>query len=135
MKIQILASDPDINGVKTPTGIRITNLPKSGLQRLPAAAIERHKDYVSMEDGKIVFHTLDGDVDFLIVHEPGRFCLTCDERLPDFGGNGTMLEASRAQQCRDHVKSHGTEAEKSAKWKDGYQSYPNTFECTVEDKR
>jgi hypothetical protein len=116
-------------------GIRISNLPKSGIQRLPINALERHKDHVTVTADEIVFSTVDGDVAFLIVREPGRFCLTCGERLPDHGGNGTLVEAQRAAQCREHVKGHGKTAEKPDDWPHGYVNRPNTFECTIEDRR
>ena len=135
MKITILASEPDAEGVKHPTGIRITNLPNSGIQRIPMAALERHKDHVTIDKKAITFSTVDGEIRFNITREPGRFCLTCGERLPDHGGNGTLVEAQRASQCLEHVKKHGAKAEKTDEWPHGYLNRPQTYECTVEDLR
>lgn len=129
MKIQILTRDRDV------PGIRIVNLPKNGYQNLHINTLERHKDYVTVDANKITFITVDGDVVFNIVKQPGRFCLTCGDKLPDFGGNGTMIEAQRASECREHVASHGKKAETSDKWPHGYSNRPNTFECSIEDQR
>ena len=129
MKIQMLTRD------RVVPGIRIANLPKNGLQNIHINALERHKDHVAIGADKITFTTVDGDVVLNIIHQPGRFCLTCDERLPDFGGNGTLLEAQRAAACRDHVTEHGKTAEKSDTWPHGYSNRPNTFECSIEDQR
>lgn len=136
MKIQILASPPDQLGNRKAVGIKILSIPESGsTMLLPADAVERHKDFVELNDEGFLYHTVDGDVLLRIVREPGRYCLTCGERLPDHGGNGTMTEARRAKQCLDHVDSHGGKAEQSDDWPHGYISRPRTFECVVEDMR
>ena len=129
MRIQMLTRNRDI------PGIRIDNLPKNGLQNLHINALERHKNFVTVEADKITFRTVDGNVVMNIIHQPGRFCLTCDERLPDFGGNGTLVEAQRASVCLAHVEAHGKSAEKSEKWPHGYSNRPNSFECSIEDQR
>ncbi len=135
MKVQIIASAPNADGVKHPTGIKILSLPKSGLQRIPVPALDKHAGYITLDPDKITYHTVDGDVVFNIIHGPGRYCLTCDEKLPDHGGNGTMLEAQRAAECLAHVAGHGKKAETSDAWPKGYSHRPNTFDCTIEDKR
>ena len=131
MKLHILA-ETDEAGVRRPVGLRVENLPKSGLQRIPAHILEQHSDYVSKTPEHIVFHTVDGDVAFRIIHPPGRYCLTCGLKLPNHAGNGTEAEAKAAQECRDHVATHGDEAETSEAWPQGYCSYPRTYQCQVE---
>jgi hypothetical protein len=116
-------------------GIEILNLPKSGRQRIPLATIERHKDHVTLTKEAITFTTIHGDVKFPIVQEPGRYCLTCGIRLPDHGGNGTMLESQRAKECLEHVASHGKDVVDSDEWPHGYSNRPLTFDCTIEDLR
>ena len=135
MKAQILATPPDADGKRSPIGLRLTNLPKSGTQLITTDTLDRHKDYVEIEAGKIIYHTIDGEVVFHVIREPGRYCITCGQRLPDHGGNGTALEASRAAECRAHVESHGKDAITHENWPHGYVSRPRTFECTIEDKR
>jgi len=139
MKVRILATPPDpATGEKQPAGIRIEDLPKgSTRQRIPVQALEQHQQtgHVTIEADRFVYHTVDGDVVFHIRQEPGRYCLTCGERLPDFGGNGRALEARRAQQCIDHVAAHGDKAVKSPDWPHGYENRPSTFTCEVEDLR
>ncbi len=141
MKIHITAKtvwDADGNESKiSDGGCRITSLPKSGVQRINVKTLQEHSAFATLiKDGsqpRIVYVTKDGDVTFLIKHMPGRYCLTCDERLPDFAGGGTVEEAKAAKQCRKHVDDHGGKAETSARWPHGYQSYPNSYECTIEE--
>jgi hypothetical protein len=118
-------------------GLRILNLPAGGKQRIhsdllvdPAVA-----PHISHGDTSFTFHTLDGDVVFNIDREPGRYCLTCGEQLPDFAGNGKTQEMRRAAQCRAHIATHGKSAETSTAWPHGYESYPNSYLCSIDDQR
>jgi hypothetical protein len=123
---------------KMPDGkCRITKLPRGGKQRIQAKHLTgEFAQFVRViEDGdapRIVFDSHDGDITFKIDHLPGRYCLTCNERLPDPGPAGSEEEAKLAAQCIAHVKKHGGKAETSARWPHGYQSYPNAYACTVE---
>ena len=133
MKVRILARRLE-DGSKVPTGeIRVEELPEK--QRLNAATLEKFADHFTIEEDKFTLSTVDGKIIFHIKHHPGRYCITCGTRLPDFGGNGRKIETMRAKQCRDHVATHGKEAMKSEKWPHGYVNRPNTYTCTVEDKR
>jgi hypothetical protein len=123
---------------KMPDGkCRITALPKSGRQKIQARHLtgEFSKFARVIKDGdspRIVFDTHDGDITFNIDRLPGRYCLTCNERLPDSGAAGSEEEAKLAAECIAHVKGHGGKAEKSDRWPHGYQSYPSAYDCTVE---
>lgn len=135
MKVHILATAPDPQtGVKLARGIRISNLPKNGIQKIPESELAKHRGFFQITDDAIIYDTVDGPVRFEIEHEPGRYCLTCGEQLPDHGGNGTELEARRAQKCRDHVAEHGADAETSAAWPHGYR-HSRSYTCRVVDQR
>lgn len=115
-------------------GVRISSLPKQGVQRIHVDLLKgglagKH----TRSDTHIVVHTKEGDVSFRIDQAPGRYCLTCGERLPDFAGNGTKAEAAAAKECIKHVKDHGSAAETSEKWPHGYQSHPYSYLCTIEE--
>lgn len=142
MKIHLTAKavwDKDGNESKIPDGgCSFDSLPKSGNQRIKVKDIKGvFAAHTTVHPGgdnpRIVFHTNDGDVAFLIKHMPGRYCLTCDERLPDAGAAGSEAEAKLAAKCRKHVKSHGDSAEKSVRWPDGYMAYPTSYDCMIEE--
>ena len=133
MKIHLLREGPD----KPAHGVCISNLPNNGVQRINSSLLKGHEvsRFITVINDVITVNTVDGPVVFNVEREPGRYCLTCGEQLPDHAGNGTALEAKRAQACRDHVASHGAKAEKSPKWPHGYESYPNSYLCNIDDQR
>lgn len=139
MKIRITAKSVyDENGNpagKVPDGaISFSSLPKSGFQRIAVKMLDGAlKPHTTISDKEIVIHSKDGDVVFDIIYPPGRFCLTCGERLPDIGMVGSKEEASLAKECRDHVKTHGTKAETSKKWPHGYRSSPGAYDCSIRE--
>jgi hypothetical protein len=139
MKLHLTASpayDESGNyiGKMSDNGIRISNLPRQGVQRIHVDLLKGPLEGKHTKtDTHITVHTKDGDVSFRIDQEPGRYCLTCGERLADFAGNGSQAEAEAAQECRDHVKGHGSKAETSEKWPYGYQSHPRSYICTIEE--
>ncbi len=121
---------------KRATGeIRVVSLPKGEKQRIHMKTLEEYADNFTIEDEKFTLHTVDGDVVFHVIHKPGRYCITTGKRLPDFAGNGTKLEAQRAEICRKHVESLGDKAVKHPRWPHGYVNRPNTWTCRVEDLR
>ena len=120
---------------KLPDGnIRFSSLPKSGFQRIAKKMLDGVlKPHTTINDKAIVIHSKDGDVVFDIIYPPGRFCLTCGEKLPNIGEVGSEEEAERAKECRDHVKTHGTKAETSKKWSHGYRSSPGAYDCSIRE--
>lgn len=138
MEIKKLAKliETEFGAKKVPSGqIRIQKLPKGGKQRISTRVLEEFKDNIEIQEDGFLFKTETGDVFFKIIHEPGRYCITCGERLPDFGGNGTAIEAVRSAQCRAHVATHGKKAKAHPRWPHGYVNRPNTYTCSVEDRR
>ncbi len=114
---------------------KITNLPKSGEQSIPAdmSKLGLAKNNYTKTATHITFHTSDGDVSFRIHQPPGRYCVTCGEKLPDFAGNGTAQEAFAVRRCLDHIKKHGDEALVTDKWPNGYASHPFSYRCIIEE--
>ena len=133
MKVKTLSRPNSSTGVREIYGIQVVNLPKVGKQKLVPAWVDRFKQFITQDAEKIVLHTVDGDVIFNIDHAcinnaPTRYCLTCNEVLPD------QRADPFAEQSRAHVAAHGDSAEKSDRWPPGYMVV-NSFECTVEDRR
>lgn len=139
MKIHMTAKEVyDENGKpagKLPDGgIRFESLPKSGLQTIGQKTLTGDlKAHITANDKAIVFHSSDGDVVFDIIYPPGRFCLTCGEKLPDAGMVGSKEEAALAADCIAHVKTHGGKAEKSDRWPHGYRSSPGNYDCSIRE--
>jgi len=127
MKIVVLSRARNAAGAAQPTGIKITNLPKSGNQRILKSTLAEFRQFITQTPERITFHASDGDIRFKVNWPPGRFCLTCGEELPD--SRADPFSAS----CREHVKKHGNKAEKSDKWPDGYRVSYNSYDCTLED--
>lgn len=139
MKIRITAKAVyDENGKpagKIPDGgIKFISLPKGGVQRITQKSLEGvYKPHTTVSDKAIVFHSKDGDVVFDIIYPPGRFCLTCGDRLPDIGMVGSKEEAALAKKCIAHVETHGAKAEKSQRWPHGYRSSPGNYDCSIRE--
>ena len=133
---RVISEDADGKASKEATGeIRVEKLPGNGKQRISTSTLEKFANNFDIEEDRFVLNTVDGKVIFNVLHEPGRHCLTCGERLPDFGGNGSKLEAVRAAQCRAHVATHGNDAILHPNWPHGYANRPETYTCTIEDQR
>jgi len=126
----------DIAGKRLDGGIRLSALPANGMKRIPAKMLKPGGALANNHtrtNTHIIAHTNDGDVSFKILREPGRYCLTCGDRLPSFAGNGTAEEAKAAKECLAHVKEHGNKAETSKAWPHGYENYPTSFLCEIEE--
>ena len=138
MKIHLTAktvTDADGNVCKIPDGsMRFSNLPRGGLQRIhvdslkAGGALAKHHTQTPTH---ITVHSKEGDVIFKILEQPGRYCLTCGDKLSPFAGNGTEAEAAAAQKCLAHVKSHGKTAETSEKYPHGYNNHSFSYHCEI----
>jgi hypothetical protein len=128
MKARILA-EADESGRKRPTGLQLLNLPASGKQNIHQQTLAEWRDYVTVTPAAIIVHTVDGDVQFDIDQPPGRYCLTCGERLPDMGSS-TNEESLNAQKCLAHVAEH-KKAATSDRWPHGYSHRPKSYTCTI----
>jgi hypothetical protein len=114
-------------------GVLITNLSPKAEQSIPANLIAGlPKGTVTQTPTHITIHTKEGDVPFRIHQPPGRYCVTCGEKLVDFADNGTKAEAEAAKECRDHVEAHGKKAETSEAAPHGYVSHPFSYRCTID---
>jgi hypothetical protein len=113
-------------------GLRFANLPRCGIQSIRAGSLKNFEPHVTITDTEVVFDTEDGPVEFDVVYPPGRFCLTCGERLPDQGSTAAF-EAENAAACREHVATHGSKAEVSDKWPHGYRHMPHGYALKARD--
>ena len=113
-------------------GIRFASLPRSGQAKISVNTLNELANHVTVTDTEITFITEAGPVVFDIVTPPGRWCLTCGEKLPDVGSTAAA-EAENAQACRDHVATHGNKAEKSVRWPDGYSHHAKHYVCKAQD--
>lgn len=113
-------------------GLLFTSLPKSGVQNIKVHTLNELANHVSISDSEISFKTEAGTVTFDIIYPPGRFCLTCGEKLPDAGSTAES-EAENAKACREHCESHGEDMVKSRRWPHGYRHQPKSYTCTAQD--
>lgn len=114
MKIQILSRFDEGRGLKKAIGMKILEPPRNGKHNFRKDWLQQWREFITVTDGKIVLHTVDGDVSFKIIYAPGRHCLTCGEVLPDAGAD------PHAEQCRSHIEEHGEVAVKTERWPHGY---------------
>ena len=134
MKLHILAeqeTDAEGNpvGPKREAGLRVENLPNRGRQRIPSSIISQFSRYITKGPEQIVFHTVDGDLAFRIIHPPGRHCLTCGERLAP-AGKTPQEEAQNAAAARAHVLTHDNPVV-TDRWPHGYCHFANSYDCEV----
>jgi hypothetical protein len=113
-------------------GIRFANLPKGGMQNISVNTLRELANHVSVSDEEIVFKTEEGSVAFDVVYPPGRYCLTCGERLPDAGSTAEH-EAENAKACREHCEAHGKKMVTEQKWPHGYRHQPRAYTCAAKD--
>lgn len=133
MRVNVIRNRSTGNGAGSVSGIDITNLPDVGKQKLTPRWLGQFKQFITQSEEDIIVHTIRGDVIFHIDHglvnnAQTRYCLTCDEVLPDNRADPF------GDQCREHVKGHGKSAETSERWPPGYMVV-NAYECTIEDQR
>lgn len=113
-------------------GIRFASIPSGGVQNISVNTLNDLANHVSVSDEEISFNTEDGTVTFDVVYPPGRYCLTCNERLPDAGSTAEH-EAENAKACREHCESHGKKMVTDRKWPHGYRHQPKAYTCKAKD--
>jgi hypothetical protein len=102
------------------------------MQSISASTLQELANFVSISESAISFETEEGTVSFDIVYPPGRFCLTCGEKLPN-AGQSAEAEAENAAKCREHCESHGDAMVVEPKWPNGYRHSPKTYLCKIQD--
>ena len=126
MRIEVQSGGVEGQTARAIYGLRISHVTEGGRQRVLKSTLAEFKQFVTRTKEQIVFHTLDGDVVFNIVWPPGRFCLSCKEELP------SPQADPFADKCRKHVKTHGSDAEKTERWPHGYRASYDSYDCILE---
>ncbi len=72
-------------GEQVLSGVRIEKLAKTRRHHFSYATVAKYegRGLLTKTDTTITLHTVDGDMAFNIDHPPGRYCLHCQESLPD----------------------------------------------------
>ena len=129
MKVQTLSRSDASKGIKVVHGIKILRLPNSGKQNLTTKTLQDFKQFISQDDKAIIFHTVDGNVVFNIDRAPGRYCLSCEEKMLD------SRDDPYNEKISEHVLEHGKSAVTTSRWPHGYEVFANHYHCTIEDQR
>lgn len=83
--------------------------------------------WISLNQGRLTIHTLDGDVIYRIDRTPGAYCCHCGQRI----GDGPAATSREADRRRTHTDECCDGADHPAEWPGGYEVI-NYFDCTLE---
>ena len=89
------------------TGISLSRMPNTGIQRLTQKLIDKtvQDGFMTLSKGKVIFHTVDGDVAFNIVRVPGYYCCFTNKQLGDQKEARKYIEANfkgKASPCKNN---------------------------------
>ena len=117
----------DTNGLKAPvvSGIKLKRMSGDGKQKFSSKLVKTGQDehWLSVVGGKIILHAEGGDVPFVVLSIPGRYCCHCGIKLTD----DTTGEAAR-----QHVAAqHAGKASPDEQTPSGYVMQ-NYYDCELE---
>ena len=117
----VLISQP--SGERLWSGIQLLILAKSRRHHFNKKHIEglQQRGFAEINQDEIVLKTIDGDMKFKIDHNPGCFCLHCEEEIP-YEYDLPAGHENKGAQARAHVaKEHGRKVSPNVNIPAGYK--------------